>query len=66
MHVQIRHSTSMENQVPQTEGEASRNISFWNPSVLELVELVLRPSQGGPPSLPEQSDAVFFLLVEFL
>lgn len=26
--------------------------------VFELVEMVLRPSKGGPPDLPEQSDAV--------
>jgi hypothetical protein len=28
--------------------------------VIELVELVLRPPQGGPPLLPDQSDAVIF------
>ncbi|KAK4791861.1 hypothetical protein SAY86_022296 [Trapa natans] len=40
--------------------------------VLELVELVLRPSKGGPPHIPEESDAVssalnlyrFVLMVE--
>ncbi|XP_026411648.1 aberrant root formation protein 4 isoform X2 [Papaver somniferum] len=31
---------------------------FWNFNVLELLELVLRPPKGGPPSLPEQNDAV--------
>ncbi|PKI57207.1 hypothetical protein CRG98_022392 [Punica granatum] len=30
---------------------------FWR-SILELVELVLRPSKGGPPALPEETDAV--------
>ncbi|KAF8034919.1 hypothetical protein BT93_C1059 [Corymbia citriodora subsp. variegata] len=34
----------------------------WSADVLELVELVLRPSKGGPPSLPEQSDAVLSAL----
>lgn len=66
MHMEICHSTSTENQVPQTEGKACPNLSFWIPSVLELVELVLRPPQGGPPFLPEQGDAVFFLSIEFL
>lgn len=28
--------------------------------VIELVELVLRPPEGGPPLLPDQSDAVMF------
>jgi len=26
------------------------------------VEFVLRPPQGGPPSLPEHGDAVFILV----
>ncbi|CAH2073136.1 unnamed protein product [Thlaspi arvense] len=30
--------------------------------VMELVELVLRPPQGGPPLLPDQSDAVLAAL----
>lgn len=38
--------------------EVSQSTSFWNPSVLELVEMILRPPKGGPPSLPEYSDAV--------
>lgn len=38
--------------------EVSQSASFWNPSVLELVEIVLRPPEGGPPCLPEDSDAV--------
>lgn len=32
---------------------------FWSADVLELVELILRPPKGGPPALPEDSDAVF-------
>ncbi|KAH6832192.1 hypothetical protein C2S53_005541 [Perilla frutescens var. hirtella] len=42
--------------------EVSQSTSFWNPSVLELVEMVLRPPKGGPPSLPEYSDAVLSAL----
>lgn len=40
------------------DGEVSQSTPFWNPSVLELVEMVLRPPEGGPPCLPEDSDAV--------
>ncbi|KAL1533174.1 aberrant root formation protein 4 [Salvia divinorum] len=42
--------------------EVSHSTSFWNPSVLQLVEMVLRPPEGGPPSLPEDSDAVLSAL----
>ncbi|KZV19588.1 aberrant root formation protein 4-like [Dorcoceras hygrometricum] len=45
-------------------GKTDRNssMSFWCPSVLELVEMVLRPPKGGPPSLPEYSDAALSAL----
>ncbi|KAK6161589.1 hypothetical protein DH2020_004970 [Rehmannia glutinosa] len=42
--------------------EVRHSTSFWNPSVLELVEEVLRPPKGGPPSLSEYSDAVLSAL----
>ncbi|GAU29688.1 hypothetical protein TSUD_264240 [Trifolium subterraneum] len=48
--------------VQQINHKGHPDISFWSPSVLELVESVLRPPQGGPPSLPEQSDAVLSAL----
>ncbi|RHN76971.1 putative glomulin/ALF4 [Medicago truncatula] len=51
MHTEISSSTSVVKDVQHID------ISFWTPSVLELVESILRPPQGGPPSLPEQSDA---------
>lgn len=38
--------------------EHSQSTLFWKPSVLELVEEVLRPPEGGSPYLPEYSDAV--------
>lgn len=38
--------------------------TFWNASILDLVEFVLKPPNGGPPSLPEQSDAVIPGFVE--
>ncbi|XP_011085082.1 aberrant root formation protein 4 isoform X2 [Sesamum indicum] len=42
--------------------KVSQSTGFWNPSVLELVEVVLRPPKGGPPSLPQSSDAVLSAL----
>ncbi|KAL6528183.1 hypothetical protein OROHE_015133 [Orobanche hederae] len=38
--------------------EVGQFTSFWNPSVLKLVEEVIRPPEGGPPSLYEYSDAL--------
>ncbi|KAM0933876.1 putative YAP-binding/ALF4/Glomulin [Dioscorea sansibarensis] len=35
---------------------------FWSYGALELVELVLRPPKGGPPTLPEDSEAVLSAL----
>ncbi|XP_039018805.1 aberrant root formation protein 4-like [Hibiscus syriacus] len=35
---------------------------FWCTSILELVESVLRPVSGGPPILPDNSDAVLSAL----
>ncbi|XP_020265679.1 aberrant root formation protein 4 isoform X2 [Asparagus officinalis] len=29
---------------------------FWTPHVLDVVELILKPPQGGPPPLPEHSE----------
>ncbi|XP_004498773.1 aberrant root formation protein 4 [Cicer arietinum] len=62
MHTEICSSTSIVKDVQQINNKAHQDISFWTPSVLELVESVLRPPQGGPPSLPEQSDAVLSAL----
>jgi len=65
MHTAICSSRSIVKDAPQIDNKAFPDTSFWNPGILELVELVLRPPQGGPPSLPEQSDAVFFLFHVF-
>lgn len=62
MHTEICSSTSVAKDVQKVNDKAHQDISFWTPSILELVEWILRPPQGGPPSLPEQSDAVFFFL----
>ncbi|KAE8056316.1 hypothetical protein FH972_013099 [Carpinus fangiana] len=59
MHMENRKRLSMRNdEVQQTENEECPKMLFWNATVLELVELVLRPPKGGPPSLTEYSDAV--------
>ncbi|XP_057959462.1 aberrant root formation protein 4 isoform X2 [Malania oleifera] len=44
------------------ENKAFQTRGFWSTDVLELVELVLRPPKGGPPSLPQQSDGVLSAL----
>lgn len=49
-------------EVQQTGNKECPNIFFWNATVLELVELILRPPKGGPPSLPEHGDAVSILV----
>ncbi|CAN6540384.1 unnamed protein product [Malus baccata var. baccata] len=35
---------------------------FWTANVLELVELILKPPEGGPPSFPEDTDKVLSAL----
>ncbi|KAL3635097.1 hypothetical protein CASFOL_022151 [Castilleja foliolosa] len=42
--------------------DVSQSSSFWNPSVLEMLEEVLKPPEGRPPRLPEYSDAVLSAL----
>ncbi|KAH9760488.1 Aberrant root formation protein 4 [Citrus sinensis] len=49
-------------EVQQGENEACPNTFFWPAVVLELVDLVLKPSTGGPPPLPEYGDAVLSAL----
>ncbi|PSS11194.1 Aberrant root formation protein [Actinidia chinensis var. chinensis] len=54
---------SIANQVIQAQSHASsQSTAFWNAGALELVELVVRPPKGGPPSLPEYGDAVLSAL----
>lgn len=59
MHKEKTKRTSVRNEdVPQDGIKSYQNTSFWSENVLELVEMVLRPPQGGPPLIPEHSDAV--------
>ena len=48
--------------VVRTQNNDCHSTAFWNAGTLELVELVLRPPKGGPPSLPDYGDAVFLSL----
>ncbi|KAH1094090.1 hypothetical protein GYH30_039699 [Glycine max] len=57
MHTAICSSRSIVKDAPPIDNKSFLDTSFWNTGILELVELVQRPPQGGPPSLPEQSDA---------
>lgn len=60
MHMENCQRTTRENDIIiDTQNKVKQHALFWTASVLELVELVLRPQKGGPPSLPEQGDAVF-------
>lgn len=63
MHKEKTKRTSVRNEdVPQDGIKSYQNTSFWSENVLELVEMVLRPPQGGPPLIPEHSDAVLSAL----
>lgn len=63
MHMESCKRISMGNtEVQQTGNKECPNTFFWNATVLELVELILRPPKGGPPSLPEHGDAVLSAL----
>ncbi|XP_059658221.1 aberrant root formation protein 4 isoform X2 [Cornus florida] len=63
MHIANCQKISVGNdEVLQAKDEASQFALFWSAGVLELVDSVLRPPQGGPPSLPEYSDAVLSAL----
>ncbi|RDY03644.1 Aberrant root formation protein 4, partial [Mucuna pruriens] len=59
---EMRTAMTTLKDAPLMDTEPILDTSFWNPNVLELVRLVLRPPRGGPPSLPEQSDAVLSAL----
>ncbi|XP_072077564.1 aberrant root formation protein 4 isoform X1 [Arachis hypogaea] len=56
MHMEVCNRTSVK-EAPDSNNEMHPDMPFWTPSVLELVESVLRPPRGGPPSLPDASDA---------
>lgn len=57
MHEEYSRSILGTSGVSEAEVKYSECLSFWGAGVLELVELVLKPPNGGPPSLPEYNDA---------
>lgn len=60
LHTEGCHRNARENgETILTQNTANPHTLFWSANVLELVEMVLQPQKGGPPSLPEQGDAVF-------
>ncbi|WRX33983.1 YAP-binding/ALF4/Glomulin - like 1 [Theobroma cacao] len=63
MHMESTLRTSIgKNEVLGADDKACKNTLFWSTSILELVESVLRPLNGGPPILPENGDAVLSAL----
>ncbi|XAR71019.1 hypothetical protein NMG60_11028098 [Bertholletia excelsa] len=62
MHMENCQRMSTQRQIIEEANNESHSTAFWNAAVLELVELVLRPPKGGPPSLPEYGDAVLSAL----
>lgn len=50
------------NEALREENKAHPHSSLWTANVLELVELILRPPKGGPPTFPEHTDSVLSAL----
>ncbi|CAN0888143.1 Aberrant root formation protein 4 [Linum grandiflorum] len=57
----VRGELQKENRA-ECRNHGSPIASIWTERILELVELVLRPKIGGPPSFPEHGDAVLSAL----
>ncbi|XP_021887767.1 aberrant root formation protein 4 [Carica papaya] len=55
---EMHNGSSQRALVQKDENPETRNCACTSMHVLELVVSVLRPSKGGPPSLPEEGDAV--------
>ncbi|KAM0061552.1 putative YAP-binding/ALF4/Glomulin [Helianthus debilis subsp. tardiflorus] len=60
MHREYPQKVSKENESAKAESNSSS--PFWTDKVLDFVEFVLRPPHGGPPILPEFTDAVTLML----
>lgn len=59
------HIENRQKQVPIAVLQGDKGLSsspFWSKDVLELVECILKPPNGGPPPLPEHSDVVISAL----
>ncbi|KAL3497311.1 hypothetical protein ACH5RR_040043 [Cinchona calisaya] len=62
LHTENANRNPVANKDLKPESQACQGTCFWSASVLELIELVLRPPEGGPPPLPEFCDAVLAAL----
>eukprot|EP00257_Ricinus_communis_P003412 XP_002515461.2 aberrant root formation protein 4 [Ricinus communis] len=63
LHMENRQKTLLrKDEDLQPESQRSSVASLWTAGVLELVEFVLRPPEGGPPRFPENGDAVLAAL----
>lgn len=52
-----------KDEAQQTKNQGSSMTSIWTTEVLKLVDIVLRPPEGGPPSFPEHGDAVILIII---
>lgn len=60
----LRESRQADNDYVESGGFQSHGgLPPWASHVLELVELILRPPEGGPPRLPDHTEQVHFLLM---
>lgn len=48
------------------DGFRGNGLPCWASHALEIIELILRPPEGGPPCLPDHSEQVYFLLMILL
>ncbi|KAL7596512.1 hypothetical protein Lser_V15G31305 [Lactuca serriola] len=63
MYKEYPKKVSGQNRDAKEENKVVQStLSFWTVSVLDCVEFVLKPPKGGPPSLPEFTDAVLSAL----
>ncbi|PWZ56476.1 Aberrant root formation protein 4 [Zea mays] len=57
-----RESRQADNDCIEDEGFRGNGLPRWASHALELVELILRPREGGPPCLPDHSEQVISAL----
>nr|AWA45119.1 hypothetical protein SS46I23_000003 [Saccharum spontaneum] len=57
-----RESRRADNDCVEDDGFRGNGLPHWASHALELVELILRPPEGGPPCLPDHSEQVISAL----
>ncbi|KAJ0984311.1 hypothetical protein J5N97_002667 [Dioscorea zingiberensis] len=62
MVIENRQCSNSERNQDKNEQNGTVCSPFWSSDALNLVELVLRPPKGGPPTLPEDSEPVLSAL----